>query len=95
MQYLTKSFHSKFEPVTINGNETMSGLKQCIKKLNKWLAKSDQQDVKVDDFDLTTEINVDDTISYGNDVTYQYPEDVKYQYPKKFRCILTIIYHHE
>ena len=87
MEYLTKNFHSKVNHIRINGNDTESGLKQCIKKLNKWLAKPDQQDVKVDDFDLTT--------GFIDDNNIKFEEDVKYQYPKKFRCILTIIYHHE
>ena len=86
MQYLTKSFHSKFKLIRIDGNETESDLKQCIKKLNKWLAKPDQQDVKVDDFNFTKEFNYDNDINYENDVTYQYP--------KKFCVKLTIIYHH-
>lgn len=91
MQYLTKSFHSKV--YTHEGiKQTKIGIKDCIKKLNKWLAKPNQQDVKVDDFNFTTEHTTDYNsdnikINYENDVTYQYPETI---------CTrLIIVYHHE
>lgn len=58
MQYLTKSFNSKVN--TDEGiKQTNSGIKDCIKKLNKWLAKPNQQDVKVDDFNFTIEWSTD------------------------------------
>lgn len=56
MQYLTKNFHSKYHTTTVNGNPKID-TDGCIKKLNKWLAKPDQQDVKVDDFSINNEIN--------------------------------------
>ena len=54
MQYLTKNFHSKYHMTVINGSPKID-TKGCIKKLNKWLAKPDQQDVKVDDFSIDKE----------------------------------------
>lgn len=54
MQYLTKNFHSKYHVTVVNGSPKID-TKGCIKKLNKWLAKPDQQDVKVDDFDFKQE----------------------------------------
>lgn len=51
MQYLTKNFHSKYHTTTVNGNPKID-TKDWIKKLNKWLAKPDQQDVKVDNFSI-------------------------------------------
>ena len=58
MQYLTKNFHSKYH-VTIFNDSPKIDTKGCIKKLNKWLAKPDQQDVKVDDFDFKQEWGVE------------------------------------
>lgn len=58
MQYLTKNFHSKYHVTLVNGSPKID-TKGCIKKLNKWLAKPDQQDVKVDDFDFKQEWGVE------------------------------------
>lgn len=52
MQYLTKNFYSKYHVTTVNSKIDNKG---CIKKLNKWLAKPDQQDVKVDNFSFIQE----------------------------------------
>ena len=58
MQYLTKSFNSKF--LTQDGiYQPKIDVKGCVKKLNKWLARLDQQDVKVDDFNFTIEWSTD------------------------------------
>lgn len=58
MQYLTKNFYSKYHITVVNGSPKID-TKGCIKKLNKWLAKPDQQDVKVDDFDFKQEWGVE------------------------------------
>lgn len=56
MQYLTNNFYSKYHTTTVKGNHKID-TKGCVKKLNKWLAKPYQQDVKVDDFSINNEIN--------------------------------------
>ena len=81
MQYLTKSFHTKSKDQKVNNNITESDIKYCIKKLNKWLAKSDQQDVKVDDLNFVTEWNDD-------------PNDSYCYYSVGYHTKLVIIYHH-
>lgn len=60
MEYLTKSFHSKVHTEE-SGNKSNIDAKGCVNKLNKWLAKSNHQDVKVDDFSLTVDwLNISD-----------------------------------
>lgn len=60
MQYLIKIFHSKVNTEK-SGDKYNINAKDCIKKLNKWLAKPEQQDVKVDDFSLTVDwLNISD-----------------------------------
>lgn len=53
MKYLTKSFYSGV--CEEQQNNTDKDVKSCVKKLNKWLVKSKQQDVKVDDFSISKE----------------------------------------
>lgn len=58
MQYLTKSFYGNKvnKSAHIEPYYDDEDVKKCVKKLNKWLAKSDQQDVKVDSFKIDTEL---------------------------------------
>lgn len=63
MQYLTKSFHTKIQNQKFTGDVPKIDVKGCVKKLNKWLANPDQQDVKVDDFNFTMDWSTD-TIHY-------------------------------
>ena len=72
MQYLTKNFHSKYH-VTVFNDSPKIDTKGCIKKLNKWLAKSDQQDVKVDAFKIDTELV--DIAQYATVLTIVYHHD--------------------
>lgn len=58
MQYLNKSFYSKYHITIVNDNPKID-TKVCIKKLNKWLSKPDQQDVKVDYFRFKQEWGVE------------------------------------
>ena len=54
MQYLTKNFHSKFH-IAVVTEQSDNDIKCCINKLNKWLSKQNQQDVKVDNFNFSQE----------------------------------------
>lgn len=58
MEYLTKSFYGNKvnKSAYIEPYYSDEDVKKCVKKLNKWLAKSDQQDVKVDAFKIDTEL---------------------------------------
>ena len=77
MQYLTKSFHSKVNTDT-SGSKSNIDANDCVKKLNKWLAKSNQQDVKVDDFSFTVDwLNIAD---YRTNLVIIY-HHVKFNYP--------------
>ena len=91
MQYLTKSFHTKFK-VPNDIDTSKSDFKGCVKKLNKWLAKSSQQDVKVDDFNFTMERTTDYN---GENIKIDYNDEVTYQYPEMVCTKLVIVYHHE
>lgn len=72
MEYLTKSFYGNkvnktaYEEPFYNDED----VKKCVKKLNKWLAKSDQQDVKVDAFKIDTELV--DIAQYATVLTFVY-----------------------
>lgn len=77
MQYLTKNFYSKYHVTVVNGSPKID-TKGCIKKLNKWLAKPDQQDVKVDDFDFKQEWGVESQYRTRLTIIYHH---VKFNYP--------------
>lgn len=77
MQYLTKNFYSKYHVTVVNGSPKID-TKGCIKKLNKWLANPDQQDVKVDDFDFKQEWGVESQYRTRLTIIYHH---VKFHYP--------------
>lgn len=58
MEYLTKSFYGNKvnKSAYIEPYYNDEDVKKCVKKLNKWLDKSYQQDVKVDAFKIDTEL---------------------------------------
>ena len=72
MQYLTKNFYGKKSniPAYSKPSNDYKDVKICINNLNKWLAKSDQQDVKVDAFRTYTELV--DIIKYTTVLTIVY-----------------------
>ncbi|AIZ94669.1 hypothetical protein LfeInf_043 [Lactobacillus phage LfeInf] len=80
MEYLTKNFYSKRQVVTSKSHPNID-TKGCVKKLNKWLAKPDQQDVKVDHFIIKPK--------WGDNVV------VNGMFRCTVLTQLTIIYHHE
>lgn len=84
MQYLTKSFYSKFHIANAN-NKPRIDTECCVNKLNKWLSDPDQQDVKVDNFSFEHDWSVESDHKEW---------DVGVLVLTKCRTKLTIIYHH-
>lgn len=61
MQYLTKNFYSKkyTEQAYDEQSNNDKDVKNCVKKLNQWLDKPEQQDVKIDSFRFGQEWSIE------------------------------------
>ena len=75
MEYLTNSFYGNKvnKSAYIEPYYSDEDVKNCVKKLNKWLANYDQQDVKVDAFKIDTELV--DIAQYTTVLTIVYHHD--------------------